>query len=72
MRPKTGCPISSAASSEDLARRPLKPHVKAMNIEREGQVLEDSEETPPVWDVTPGWVGRNRDASSAVATSREH
>lgn len=33
-----------------------------MNIEREGQILDETDEVPPVHDVTPGWVGRNRDA----------
>jgi hypothetical protein len=27
-----------------------------------GEVLEDGAEVPPVHDVTPGWIGRNRQA----------
>ena len=33
-----------------------------MNISREGQVLDDQEEVPPVHDITPTWITRNRDA----------
>ena len=28
----------------------------------EGLILDETDETPPVHDVTPGWVGRNRDS----------
>ena len=28
----------------------------------EGSILDETDETPPVHDVTPGWVGRNRDS----------
>ncbi|MFK7943043.1 MAG: hypothetical protein AB8B85_09055 [Paracoccaceae bacterium] len=31
-----------------------------MNDRAQGHILDETDETPPVHDVTPGWVGRNR------------